>query len=243
MTSPLHSARLKRFFFAIVDGKLQIQTSDNAKLFLGAIFDQEDRVQCIVTLSSKKYALQAVRKSLCTDLSPEFLNGLGAQCVRYFANEDIRQLNGGQLLRDLLIAILTPPLFWEAFKEAAARRRLSQDGLHAFALLLLELLIVLPPTSDVLVSLRIRQVARSVLDNNQLLESPVSDVRSVGYQIQVTNDLSPLQRTRSITWPPKLADDMIMTSKISARLPSFQRQTNCSQNSRHSSSQQKPSSR
>src|ERR1700753_1313925 len=102
MASPLHSARLKRFFFAIVDGKRQIQTSDDSKLFLGAICDQEDRVQCTVTLSSKKYALQAVRKSLCIDLSNEFLNGLGARCMQYFVSEDIRQVNGGQLLRDLL---------------------------------------------------------------------------------------------------------------------------------------------
>lgn len=184
MTADLRSARLKKFFFAAVDGKRRIQTSGDAKLFLSAVCDQEDRAQCIAILLSRKYALQEVHKSLCTDLSDEFLNGLGAQCIQYFANEDIRQLNSGQFLRDLLQAILVTPLLWEAFREAAARHRLSDEGLLAFARLLLELLIVLSPTSELRTNLSLRDAARSILENNRLLESPVTDLRSLGYKIQ-----------------------------------------------------------
>ena len=118
------------------------------------------------------------------DLSDEFLNGLGAQCMQYFANEDIRQLSGGQLLLDLLNAILAPPLLWEAFKKAAARHQISDEGLHAFACLLLELLIVLPATSELWIVLGIRQAALLVLENNQLLESSVADLRRLGYKIR-----------------------------------------------------------
>ena len=184
MAPDLRSARLKRFFFTIIDGKRRIETSDDARLFLAAVCDQEDRAQCIVTLLSKKHALKAFHKSLCIDLSDKFLNGPGAQCMEYFANEDIRQLNGGQLLRDLLHAILVPPLLWEAFRTAATTHRLSDEGLHAFACLLLELLIVLPPTSEMRIDLSIRHAGRSILENNRLLESPVTDLRRLGYKIQ-----------------------------------------------------------
>ena len=133
---------------------------------------------------SRKHALQAIHKSLCAELSNEFLNGLGAQCTKYLANEDIRQFSGGQLLRDLLSAILASPLLWEAFKKAAARHQLSDEGLCAFAHLFLELLIVLPTTSELWNILSIRQAALSILENNRSLEPSVTDLRRLGYQIQ-----------------------------------------------------------
>ena len=186
MATDTRSARLKRVFFAVIDGQRQIETSNDAKLLLSAVCNQADKAQCIALLLSRKYALEAVTKSLRIDLSDSFLNGLGAQCMLYFAHEDLRQLNRGQLLCEFLCTVLKPPLLWEAFKKAAAGYRLSNDGLRAFASLLLELLIVLPSTSEMRTSLAIEGTARSILENNRLQDSAATSLRQLGYKIHET---------------------------------------------------------
>ena len=182
MPDAIRSQRLKRFFATVAEGKRGVKGRDDAMLLLEAICDQESPVRCVSMLMSKKHALRALQQSVCIDVSPQFLNGLGAQFIRYVTDENVHWLNGGHVLRDLLGSIVDPPLLWDAFQSAAERRYLTSDGLEAFGLLILDFLALFPPSSELSTKLNVQAIARSVCPS--LLQSHAPAVRSIGYKIK-----------------------------------------------------------
>lgn len=84
--------------------------------------------------------LQALKMGLRFDVSSAFISESSASLLRYIAEDSVRQLCSGQLLRDILVAVVEPPTFWNALEKSYDERTLSPSGIHAFACLLLELL-------------------------------------------------------------------------------------------------------
>ena len=176
----LKSSRLRKFLTAVIDGKRAVKNTNDAKLFLEAICDQEDRSGCVEKLVAAPQGLQALKMSLRSDVSAAFINESSVSLLRYIADDSVRQLCSGQLLRDILVAVLEPPTFWNALERCYDERTLSPSGIHAFACLLLELLSS-PPA---FVPLNIFDIAEKALGAGGLLESSSTDTRSLAYKIQ-----------------------------------------------------------
>ena len=107
----LKSNRLRKFFAAVIGGKRAVKNTNDAKLFLEAICDQQDRSNCIEKLMTAPQGLQTLKMSLRFDVSSAFINESSINLLRYIADDSVRQLCSDQLLRDILIAVLEPPTF------------------------------------------------------------------------------------------------------------------------------------
>ena len=176
----LKSNRLRKVFTAILDGKRAVKNTNDAKLFLEAICDQQDRSGCVERLVAAPQGLQALKTSMRSDVSSAFINESSANLLKYIADDSVRQLCSGQLLRDILLALLEPPTFWIALERCYDEKTLSSSGIHAFACLLLELLSS-PPAS---MQLNVFDTAEKALGAGGLLDSPSTDTRSLAYKIQ-----------------------------------------------------------
>lgn len=176
----LKSNRLRKFLTAVIDGKRAVKNTNDAKLFLEAICDQQDRSGCVEKLVAAPQGLQALKTSLRSDVSSAFINESSANLLRYIADDNVRQLCSGQLLRDILVAVLEPPTFWNALERCYDERTLSPSGIHAFACLLVEIL-SLPPA---FMRLNVFDIAEKALDAGGLLDSSSTDTRSLAYKIQ-----------------------------------------------------------
>ena len=176
----LKSNRLRKLFTAITDGKRAVKNSNDAKLFLEAICDQQDRSSCIERLVASPQGLQALRMSLRSDVSSTCINESSGNMLTYIAHDSVRQLCSGQLMQDILVAVLQPPTFWNALEKCYDERTLSPSGIHAFACLLLEVLSS-PPS---LLPSNTYDIAGKALDTGGLLESSNTDTRSLAYKIQ-----------------------------------------------------------
>ena len=176
----LKSNRLRKLFTAITDGRRAVKNSNDAKLFLEAICDQQDRAGCIERLVAAPQGLQALKTSLRSDISSTFINESSGNLLRYIADDSVRQLCSGQLLQDILVAVLEPPTFWNALEKYYCERTLSPRGIHAFACLLLEVLSS-PPA---LLPSNTYDLAGKALDSGGLLDSSSTETRSLAYKIQ-----------------------------------------------------------
>lgn len=200
----VNAQRQTRFLEAVLNGKRDVRNLNDAKLFVTAICDEEDRLQCMAKLCSKENGSTAARQALLTDLSSNALNGHAAQFILYFATEDLRQVAGGRILCEILSAILKPALLWEAYKTAAVSHELTGDGIHAFATLVLELLFLLPPSSDFASHLDLKTTAQGLIDSQQLQRCESADVRRLAYEIDeaVRSSTLPHNASSSATSQP-----------------------------------------
>ena len=174
------SARLAKFLTAVLSDKRGIKNANDAKIFLEAICNQQDRTACIEKLVAAPQGLQALKMSLRYNVSSAFINEFSANFLRYIANDSVRQLCNGQLLQDILVAAVDPPTFWNALEKCYDDKSLSPSAIHAFACILLDLLLSLPAS----VPLNVFDVAERAIAPGGLLESSDADTRSVAYKIQ-----------------------------------------------------------
>ena len=94
---------------------------------------RQDRSGCVEKLVAAPHGLQALKISLRSDVSSAFINESSANLLRYITDDSVRQLCSGQLLRDILVAVLEPPTFWNALERCYDEKTLSTSGVHAFA--------------------------------------------------------------------------------------------------------------
>lgn len=179
----IDAQRRRRFLGSLVDGKREVRNLHEAKLFVTAVCDHEDRVLCMTMLCSKPNGLIAARQALLTDLSSDSLDHHAAQFILYFATENTRQVASGKVLCDLLSTILKPPLLWNAYQTAATKHELRDNGIHAFASLISELLLLLSPSSELASLLDLKSTARVLVNSRQLHNSESAEVRRLAYKI------------------------------------------------------------
>ncbi|KAL1962658.1 hypothetical protein VTN77DRAFT_9292 [Rasamsonia byssochlamydoides] len=175
------SNRLTKFFSLVRQGKRTVKNAADTKLLLEAICDQQDRPACIETLVASPPALNALQYGLRLDVSPTFIDENTAPFIRYLSEPAVKQMCQGHLLHEILIRIAEPPTLWNALLASYKARSLSQPSLHAFAWLLLELLL-LPKSSQV----NIDEDAQTVDADGYLLESSSHEIRSLGHKIRHT---------------------------------------------------------
>ena len=182
MADDVRSSRLRRFLATVAGGNRTIRRREDAILLLGALCAQPEPVQCVSKILSRPPLLNAVRQSLRMDLSDDFLSKYAAPFIQYISSDDVRNLNGGQVLLDLETAITDPPLLWDAMKTAATQSSLSDAGLESFGLLSLDLLTLLSPTKEAFTRLNVPQTARALCYS--LLNSQNPSLRILGYKVQ-----------------------------------------------------------
>jgi len=138
--------RLKQVFKSICDGKDAI-TARNAKHFLLALLSQDDVVQSVSELQANISALQ---NAMRVDVGDAFLNDTGAKVINYLlGSKDLKIVMSGTLLHSSIKAIVEPPIFWNAFKDAFRNKRLyTPHSQLAFGHLLWYLCSKQTPDSD-----------------------------------------------------------------------------------------------
>ncbi|KAI6825134.1 P-loop containing nucleoside triphosphate hydrolase protein [Hortaea werneckii] len=132
--------RLKKAFFAFINGKRTVSSGNEAVLFIESICAQEDKRLCIEKLVSSSYGLETLRTSMRMQLVDEFINGAATNLILYLDDPAIELLCAGDLRKKILATVLNPPTFWNEFVAAAVTKRLRGKAEYAFSWVLLLLL-------------------------------------------------------------------------------------------------------
>lgn len=174
------STRLQKYFYQILSGKRVVQKAADARLFLEAIYDQENRANCIEKIVASSSAMESLRLCLRCDVSIGFINTVAGNFLNHLSDPTIKQLCNGMLLSQILDVVTDPPTFWNALLKFACDRVLNETSIQAFAWLLLELLS--SPTSEY--NIDVRDAAEKVTRDRLFLSSKSHDIRTFGHKIQ-----------------------------------------------------------
>ena len=172
------SNRLRGLFHKIIHGEQMLKNAANAKLFIEAICDQPDPVQCVQKLSSSSKGLSALQSALHADTSLDFLNSSAARFLTYIQAPELAIICQGEFLRNVLLSITDPPIFWNALIKEQQSARLTDEALQCFSWLLLQLISL--PTGD---ATPYYGVASEGVQK-MLLESSQLSVRTIGQRIK-----------------------------------------------------------
>ncbi|OAL25146.1 hypothetical protein AYO22_05023 [Fonsecaea multimorphosa] len=136
---PVRRSKLRGLYAKILAGKEQLG-SKNAKQFLEAVISEEDPGMCIQRLNASATGLGSLRTALASDTSLPFLNGIFTSLIRYVQTPEVVTICGGYLVQQLASSIVEVEVTWNAYVEAAACGRLSEDALDALSSFLVEIL-------------------------------------------------------------------------------------------------------
>ncbi|KAK4548613.1 hypothetical protein LTR36_009523 [Oleoguttula mirabilis] len=178
-SSAARAARLSKLLHAFVKGTRTVRTANDAKLFLEAICDQEDRMGCVERLAGSDNSQNALKVSIRFDMSMTYINGALADFLHYLKDPLLKQLCNGVLLKQLLAIIARPPTLWNNLVLAHQSRQLGDSGELAFAWLLLELV---SWTENAPID--VDDAARETTEKGYLIKSDNHEIRTLGYRIQ-----------------------------------------------------------
>jgi hypothetical protein len=172
-------ARLSKLLHAYIKGGKDLRTARDGKLLLEAISAQGDGASCVERFVASKNALEALRLALRFDLTPGFFNTTLKDFLTFLQNPAIKQLCGGDLLKQLLTMIVCPETLWAALLAAYSSTKLSSEGELAFAWLLLELAswVENPP-------LNVESIARDLTQRKVFIKSNDLNLRTIGYRLE-----------------------------------------------------------
>jgi hypothetical protein len=189
--SDARQSRLNNHFHQVLRGKKNITNSREGDLFLESICAQSDASTCVTKLLSTG-GLAPLKTSLHLRQIPSFLNGPATSLLKYLQNPVLKSICGGDLLQQVLMAVVDPPIFWDAFVRVFREGGLEDPALQAFAWLLLEL-ITLP--AEKAAGGKYLQLASEAGMQKVFLDSPVVDIRTLGHRIKhVVSTVSATQR-------------------------------------------------
>jgi hypothetical protein len=177
----LKSSKLAKHFGLFLAGKQAIRSGSNAKIFLEAICDQQDKINCIERLIASPSGIQALKFALRLDVSISFINGTASNFVGYLNEADLDELCNGQFLHQIIQTIVDPPTFWNALLRAHTNGALNEYGEQSFAWLLLQIL-RLPGELDP----GHLSTAHTITNNRCLLQAASLETRILGQKIKHT---------------------------------------------------------
>jgi hypothetical protein len=171
--------KLSSFFNKVIHNERALSTSRDGKLFLEALCAQADPATCVHKLLSTPAGLSSLQASIRFDISVSFLNSHATPLLRYLQSPSLKSIGSGSVLAQVLIPLVEPPFFWEAFTKSFIGRLLIPEACHAFAWLLLEL--VSQPGKG---SLPYVALANSPTILESILSSPDGQTRILGQKIK-----------------------------------------------------------
>lgn len=126
------ASRLARIFRELLKGR-PVKTVKDAQLLLEAIRAESSPTSCLESIVASDSALQAVRLSIRIDTSAQYIIDHVLPFIAYFATPEVRSIQGGQLLRQLVLAIVQPPAVWNAMMELYTNRTINDVHEETFA--------------------------------------------------------------------------------------------------------------
>ena len=101
----------------IISGNINI-LPDLGPPFLQAFYSQPNPVDSVTNLSESKAGLSALQTALCYDLSPQFFNSHATAVLQYFQDDwQLRIINNGAFLADIINKLANLPTFWINFRK------------------------------------------------------------------------------------------------------------------------------
>lgn len=199
----------------MISGKTTLKTTQNGDLFLEALSSQQDPPTCVEKILSSTHGLQAVQKSTRFSLSPTFFNGQATTFLQYIQAPALKAIYGGDFLQQLILNIVEPPIFWNAFVRCFRDRTLSVNAQKSFAWLLLELI------SSPLQSYNVHaEIARDSSIQGLLTDSSELEIRNIGQKIKhVLSALTPDAIARDDSGPGGRHDNDLVDFREIAILP------------------------
>ena len=171
-----------RLFDAICKGK-EALSEYNALQFLEGFYSEGDAVSCISKVIASEAGLSTLQSAMRVRLSDSFFNNHATSVLAYLQAPGLKIMNGGDLLRKVLMKIVDPPFFWDAYRGSFLNRELNDNAQSSFAWLLLQLCSL--PSAD---AERYRNIPELQTILNLLLASPSSHIRATGQKIKLVLD-------------------------------------------------------
>ncbi|RYP13854.1 hypothetical protein DL767_010543 [Monosporascus sp. MG133] len=163
--------KLRSLFTQVLKGDKPID-GKNARLFLEAVCDQDNRALCLQKLQASDHGRAAFQSALSSSTELPFLQESVTAIIRYLTAPELKTLCGGAVLQQLLLSFVEAELAWDAFITAFKSSQLTGDGEEAFSWLLLELLSLPKEKATAFV-----QLAQDGNIKKRLLESSRQEVR------------------------------------------------------------------
>ena len=150
---PVLAGRLDALFKKTLKSSTPIAVSQKER-FIEAICAQSDRVACISEILRYDNGLASLQTVLRYDSSALFVNNHAVKILDYLRAPEIEELSSGQYLQKILMALVTPPIFWDTLCSAYRNQQLSGDGEYVILSIQFRSLNT-PPTEYVLLGLYI----------------------------------------------------------------------------------------
>ena len=140
---------------------------------------QSDAADCLYKLNKSKAGLPAIQIAMRMDLSPDFMNGPGAKVLAHFQPPELKELDGGRPLQQLVTKIADPPIFWDAFVKSFKEGKLKEQATLCFAWLLLQLVSLPGNEAD-----KYLPIAQDTTIVDSLAASQNNDTRTIAHKIR-----------------------------------------------------------
>ncbi|KAH6712371.1 NFX1-type zinc finger-containing protein 1 [Leptodontidium sp. MPI-SDFR-AT-0119] len=140
--------KLSKFFDDVLYGRRAPNSSREGKLFLDALCVQADHATCAHKILTSTSGLTALQASMRFDTSPAFLNDHALRLLNFLQAPELTAIDSGSVLSKILITIVEPPFFWDAYTKAFVESLLNPEATLAYAWLLLQLIKHSLPLSD-----------------------------------------------------------------------------------------------
>ena len=172
-------ALLANYYRGVLSGKHTLQTPQNGNLFIEAVCSQADPPTCVHEIISSQNGLPSMQACMRFNISSTFLNGPATELLRYLQTPALKTICGGDLLGQVILHIVRPPIFWNVFVRAYRDGSLQEVATQSFAWLLVELLSL--PSEQ---ALEYHDLAQDLTARELLLSSPHFEVRTMGQKIK-----------------------------------------------------------
>ena len=170
--------KLKKFLDSVLNNDVQIQRQ-NYGHFIEAICAHPSPTACVSRLISQQPDFSSIKTAFTIDLSISFINGPATALLQYLQAPELCTIGGGDFLRKILLCIVEPPFFWDAFVQAYEDKSLHRDGCISYAWLLLQLISLDRDTAK-----PYRELAQKPRMLDSLLSSSHIEIRNIGSKIK-----------------------------------------------------------
>ena len=191
-----NTQRKKRLFDAICKGEISL-SENNALQYLEGFYNEGDVVSCVNKVVTSDAGLPSLQSAMRAKLSPQFFNNQAASVLTYLQAPDLKIMNDGDLVKKVVMNIVDPPFFWDAYRESFLKRKLNDDSQLSFAWLLLQLCSL--PTD---IAERYRTIPEMQTIVDLLLASASSAIRTSGQKIKHVLDACTLVATTDYKFGP-----------------------------------------
>jgi hypothetical protein len=184
----VRQGRLTRFLENVLSGEKTLGTAKESERFIEAICTQPDPAACVTKLISGPNGLPSAQACMRIKTDQAFLNGSATSLLRYLQAPTLKAICEGDLLHQVILCVVEPPIFWNAFVLAYRESRLNLQAQQCFGWLLLELISL--PTDQ---ATQYRALAQDSTIQTCLLNSSEAEIKTIGQRIKdiLSNITSP----------------------------------------------------